>query len=1248
MLPPNSITGSSLVSRTPIAESSSNPQEQDIWFDAIDHVEIEDSWFDACGRHQPDRKSAGEAADSRVPFTEDCLRGVQQLIRALGEYGESKMLSACLSKILPGLPTSLVIAADSLYTAITERRNIDAAALHALGVASWYLPNNINIVSRLAAFIWDTVADWTNETFLQQFLGNGENHTSTHLFTALAITAIVAKRWMKDEGPPQRAPLKVPAFMANVFIRASYYWTELENMAHSPLSLREMSENTEPSRRVPAFEVDTLVEMTGDICDVAAPCSSPALRLTTFSSNSTATPEAYTQAMIQNRPALRKNAPLSVPEQAHFLAVNKLRQESGLSDLLYCATQKTETCQHTSEKVVTATHFNTKCDGIAYPEPLRKAAESIHVHTDISETQGFSSVTSRGGEDTLLPLVVTTVAVPVATSYIQALKSKTTIAIGITAAASLTGAAIGGTLLWANRKSVEKEINKRGAESPDTTVPHDVEIMFPYDKDKTHESFQQRGDYTEIMSKRHISIENDGIINELNNSFSGLKNYTMKNEKYKSLDDYDLISCFLAVQNIVLAGTEELNKYPRLGNFSLNKVTIIINENIEDGINFDIYNMVTAETPPVELAPFLEKRGNSPDEMKFYDTYHNYKKAISGYSSGMRENIPLVLSQIRIASEELYATYKSDESKFSRREELKLELHHLNKLLNNSIDIEFRPLCIKSIAVEGSYYPPYEEIFAGRLLESVVYDLQNIPKMYDVTYDAAYQARKSLLAYALYILGISSLERFNSSRLNKRDSHGNRLMNNQDIYEYLIHKMIKFTSIPGNSILHEVAQHFCYSLGVGMGLSPNPGVSVNINENKEKPLGEFTLRDKTQSLAYYLKQDIEIEKKKPQEKLYKLVSSLVLIELILSISKISSSRVRIRHLPRQSIIFNTNNNLNRESNTKGNGDKIKKPRRGDFSNEEDYKDALNNYREYSRQRYNHVGMTEIQTRTEIAKNKLSELDKIQKIDVIEENHGPFKVWTEKKNRASTLVLSSHGWYTPYDNDLSLNSIPKGKKIIFLGPDKEKLLEAQKEFGKSATESLFMPGRYPEIYTRISSDGIETLNAKRGVTDIEKVKNYRIKNYERTPDIEYIAAVKDNRIYSSQDFKVDFSAVNDLAGEKKLSDIIKLTKPGQPLEGYNTITFYACREYKGTGGIGPALGGGHTIKFTDTPLSEQKRNVRTIPANVTFSDSVNFDGLFITDKYTVKIGRWYGDELPTLNYTVDVAGVTPYEKESSSE
>jgi hypothetical protein len=95
-----------------------------------------------------------------------------------------------------------------------------------------------------------------------------------------------------------------------------------------------------------------------------------------------------------------------VPEQAHSLAVKKLRQESGLADLLYCATSKSETRQQTNEKIITNTYLNTKCDATIYPEPLKplkskpviaaRVAASLTDSTFLANTSAFVSDRDKG------------------------------------------------------------------------------------------------------------------------------------------------------------------------------------------------------------------------------------------------------------------------------------------------------------------------------------------------------------------------------------------------------------------------------------------------------------------------------------------------------------------------------------------------------------------------------------------------------------------------------------------------------------------------------------------------------------------------------------------------------------------------------------------------------------------------------------------------------------------------------------
>ncbi|WP_213990805.1 hypothetical protein [Sodalis sp. dw_96] len=366
---PNTITTTpfSLAAGLYKTKGFSEPEEKDIWFDAIDQVDMDDTWFDARNEFASGQISAEKYAESLVPFTEDCRRCIQQLIKALGEYKQSELLSTGLARMLPGLPVNIVMAADSLYIAITERRNIDSAVLHSLGLASCCLPDNLNMIARLAGFIRETVLNWTDASYLKP---NEWSPTTEYLFTALAITAIAARYWMTDEGAPQRGFLRLPAFMANLLIRADSYWRALGNMA------RNESPPEEPAPRIPAFEVDTCMETVRKIyggtgCDMMASLSEPSI--TAFSSNSTAHPAAFTKATVQNRAVMAQQKSHGIADKAHTLATERLKQASGLSDLLYCVTRKTETRQRQSERLITSTYFNTKCDAAMYPAPLEKA-----------------------------------------------------------------------------------------------------------------------------------------------------------------------------------------------------------------------------------------------------------------------------------------------------------------------------------------------------------------------------------------------------------------------------------------------------------------------------------------------------------------------------------------------------------------------------------------------------------------------------------------------------------------------------------------------------------------------------------------------------------------------------------------------------------------------------------------------------------------------------------------------------------
>jgi hypothetical protein len=353
-----------------------NSQTQDEWFDASDEVEINHRWFDANDNYAEADFFVG-ADDSMVSITEDFQRGLQQLACVVGEYEENKILSICLSRILPGAPVSLVMVASSLYTALMERQNIDTALLHTLGLASWYLPDDINFFSPLAAYIRTSIINLTDETFLQQFFDSDENDSSTYLITALAVAAIIAGRWMKYRGKPSRWLLSGPAFVAKNLIRASQYWHALGNMASSNvISSIQMQNEPELSRQRRAFEVDTSIKMAQRICNDQVPDICSEARITDFSSYSTVDSDVLIKGTVLNEPTYGKSNNSSVPEKAHFLAVENFRMKNGLSNLLYCNTSKTETRGQISDEIITDFHFNTQCDATTYPQPLMKNTES--------------------------------------------------------------------------------------------------------------------------------------------------------------------------------------------------------------------------------------------------------------------------------------------------------------------------------------------------------------------------------------------------------------------------------------------------------------------------------------------------------------------------------------------------------------------------------------------------------------------------------------------------------------------------------------------------------------------------------------------------------------------------------------------------------------------------------------------------------------------------------------------------------
>lgn len=396
------------------------PQDPEIWFDAIDHVVIDETWFDAGDDPATSALLAGDTADTRIPLTEDCRRGLQRLVQSLADYSEQKILSFCLARLLPGTPGYLIMAANSLYEAIIHRRQADIATLHTLGLVSWALPEAVSPVFSLAAFMRETIRGWVDETFLGTFLESEEHCSLSRQFIALAVTFIVASRWMKNEGAPQRGVLKLPACIANMFMRASDYWNLLAHLASSHLAPCTQDKPDYPLRPEPAFTVDTSLTIAGPGGDPRA------RRLVAFSSNSTLRADACTRATVTGRPqpGVRPDDSLSVMDRVHYLAMDKLRQASGLSQLMYCSHLSRETREQREGIRVTHLYFNSQCAAITEPQPLPPRLPAVKA---ISDARPPAPGTLHKG---MMPLSLlgTAIGTLVTPSYLQTPQSKALIA----------------------------------------------------------------------------------------------------------------------------------------------------------------------------------------------------------------------------------------------------------------------------------------------------------------------------------------------------------------------------------------------------------------------------------------------------------------------------------------------------------------------------------------------------------------------------------------------------------------------------------------------------------------------------------------------------------------------------------------------------------------------------------------------------------------------------------------------------
>ncbi|CAO96738.1 hypothetical protein [Erwinia tasmaniensis] len=322
--------------------------ESDIWFDARELVEIQQEWFDAEDQWPP--VSCDNTEAYQTPLSEDFYRCFSQLSRILADAKQTEILSVGLGKLLPGLPINILSAAQSIYIAAVERKDIDIAVLQALGLASACLPDNINIISHLASFIRHTIAGYAEPWEADPLSVEDSSSLAGTLYTMLALSAVVARHWVNDADLPQRGLLRVPGFMANLLVRTRVYWTALDNLARSLCT----------TGWKPGFTIDTQIEVT----HIPAKAGNGTNRfISAFSANSTANPEFYTGVTIDN---LRQVAlpPGNRPAaSAHAAAVTWLKRASGISVLQNCHTVEKQISQRKNGlAVVTRTHFNTRCD----------------------------------------------------------------------------------------------------------------------------------------------------------------------------------------------------------------------------------------------------------------------------------------------------------------------------------------------------------------------------------------------------------------------------------------------------------------------------------------------------------------------------------------------------------------------------------------------------------------------------------------------------------------------------------------------------------------------------------------------------------------------------------------------------------------------------------------------------------------------------------------------------------------------
>jgi len=670
------------------------------------------------------------------------------------------------------------------------------------------------------------------------------------------------------------------------------------------------------------------------------------------------------------------------------------------------------------------------------------------------------------------------------------------------------------------------------------------------------------------------------------------------------------------------------------------KLFVLVKKDFHQDVDENIYKLAMLKSTPGEIASIrrlikqnrLRENGALATEettqlVKMFDDYVIYKAALNNLQYSLTRKAPKSL--LLEKATELYGVTGDSKEVEQRRLALKVQLYHLEKLAKNKFDIVFRPFLLTSNPKNSDEvtYEAIESELAGQLIEEVVVSSHGVPENHTITYGPAYQARKSFIAYALYVYGIHSAEQLAIKNIS------NKLL----FYKELLSSLEIYMKENDDLLLDEIGNHFYFSL-YNYYLA-NPDVSLDISNDKHKKLSKFNNYDKIDALIYHFNSDIEV-KYKPQKRLGELflfVAQEFLFSSSVGKNKIFSKPVFLKNklagnafkqTTRDKNIPNAFGFIKSQQKGKGSQKRIKKPRRNEFPDDATYQQEKIKYDQYIKERVALRSNYDRERRRKIAADKLKKLEKTHAHKVIQESSGGFTLTTAQNNRGKIVVLSAHAWSERYTNPLRL---PQNKKLYFLGPDGKVLLEAPEKDGLLPTSYLVASKKYPAIFSTFTEEGMKLL-ANKGpqARNIEQAKNYRLKHYDTTPDEEVKLAVIENRLKVGAP-KMDFLTVDELAGEKKLSDVMNLMKKNKLLQDYDKVIFYACREVK-KGGVMKLNGlkDAYEINFVDIPLSVQVAVKRSLSGNIA-DNRIYFDGYYIYERFEVEKDR----------VTPYVEGITPY-------